>query len=47
MTKLKRMSWTGHVARMQGGEIVQDLGGNWKGLEHLEVLDVDGRIILK
>jgi hypothetical protein len=41
VTKLMRMSWTGHVARMQGGgKIGQELG-------ELEVLGADGKIILK
>ena len=33
----------------KGGEIAQDLegGGDWKELEHLEVLGADMRIILK
>jgi hypothetical protein len=43
MIRAGNMRWAGHVARM--GEIRN--GKNLKETEHLEELDVDGRIIVK
>jgi hypothetical protein len=42
-----RMRWAGHVARM-GREVITGFGlGNQRERDHLEDLNVDGRIILR
>jgi hypothetical protein len=41
------MRWAGHVARMEKTNAYRILVGNWKEWDHLEDLDVGGRIILE
>ena len=48
VTKLRRMRWEGHVARMEEGRVVHKvLVGKPEGKNHWGELDVDGRIILR
>ena len=47
--KMRRMRWTGHVARFGGREEVHTgfWWGNLRDREHMEDPSVDGRIILR
>ena len=48
MIKSRRMRWTGHVARMGREEACKRFSWeNLKERDHMEVLGVDGRIILR
>jgi hypothetical protein len=48
MTKSRRLKWAEHVARMvERRGAYRDLVGKLEGRNHLEDLDIDGRIIFK
>jgi hypothetical protein len=48
MTKSRRMRWTGHSARRGKRRNAYTIFvGKFKGIDHLEDLDTDGRITLK
>jgi hypothetical protein len=46
--ELRRLRWTGHMACMKERRGAQRvLAGNARKTDHLDVLEIDGRIILK
>jgi len=48
MIKSRSMRWVAHLARIEGRRGAYNFwSGNVKERDHLEDLDIDGRIILK